>query len=159
MHRRRHSVLPGLGHPNFSKGFILETDASLNGLGTILSQQGKDGKPHVIAYASHSICPPERSMCNSSSAKLELLALKWAVTEKVWDYLLGSWLQGYTDNNLLPTYKIVSKMHHKSDGLVSWHCLILPSSTKQAILTRLQMQQTIAHLTPPAILRVRQIVM
>ena len=40
-------------------------------------------------------------MCNYSSAKLELLALKWAVTEKFWDYLLGSWFQVYTDNNLL----------------------------------------------------------
>ena len=40
-------------------------------------------------------------MCNYSSAKLELLALKWAVTEKFWDYLLGSWFQVYMDNNLL----------------------------------------------------------
>ena len=34
---------PLLGYPNFSREFILETDASLNGLGTILSQEGKDG--------------------------------------------------------------------------------------------------------------------
>ena len=40
-------------------------------------------------------------MHNYSSAKLELLALKWAVTEKFWDYLLGSWFQVYMDNNLL----------------------------------------------------------
>ena len=42
-----------LGHPNFSKEFILETDASLNGLGTILLQQGKGGKICVITYTSH----------------------------------------------------------------------------------------------------------
>ena len=36
-----------------------------------------------------------------SSAKLELLALKWAVTEKFGDYLLGTWFQVYMDNNLL----------------------------------------------------------
>ena len=41
-------------------------------------------------------------MCNYSSAKLELLlALKWAVTEKFQDYLLGSQFQVYTDNNPL----------------------------------------------------------
>ena len=98
-----------LGYPNFTREFILETDASLKGLGTILSQQQKDGSIHVIAYASRSLCPSERSMCNYSAAKLELLALKWAVTEKFRDYLLGSQFQVYTDNNLL-TYIQESKL-------------------------------------------------
>ena len=40
-------------------------------------------------------------MHNYSSAKLELLALKWAVTEKFRDYLLGSKFTVYTDNNPL----------------------------------------------------------
>ena len=75
---------PVLGYPDFSREFILETDASLNGLGTTLSQEGKDGEIHVIPYASHYLCPSERSMPNYSSAKLELLALKWAVMEKSW---------------------------------------------------------------------------
>ena len=71
------STAPVLGYPDFSREFILETDASLNGLGTVLSQQGKDGQICVIAYASRSLCPSKRSMCNYSSAKLELLELKW----------------------------------------------------------------------------------
>ena len=70
------STAPVLGYPDFSREFILEIDASLKELGAILSQQGKDGQIHVIAYASHSLCPSERSMHNYSSAKLELLALK-----------------------------------------------------------------------------------
>ena len=74
------STAPVLGYPDFTREFILETDASLNGLGAILSQQGKDGKIHVISYSSQPLCPYERSMCNYSSAKLELLTLKWAVT-------------------------------------------------------------------------------
>ena len=84
------STAPVLGYPDFSREFILEIDASLNGLGAVLSQQGKDGQICVIAYVSHSLHPSERSMHNYSSAKLELLALKWAVTEKFRDYLLGS---------------------------------------------------------------------
>ena len=36
-------IAPVLGYPDFSREFILETDASLNCLGTVLSQQGKDG--------------------------------------------------------------------------------------------------------------------
>ena len=84
------STAPVLCYPDFSREFILETDASLNGLGTILSQQGKDRQICVIAYASHSLHPSKRSMCSYSSAKLELLVLKWAVTEKFRDYLLDS---------------------------------------------------------------------
>ena len=48
-------------------------------------------------------------MCNYSSVKLELLALKWAVMEKFRDYLLGSQFQVYTDNNLL-AYVMESKL-------------------------------------------------
>ena len=40
-------------------------------------------------------------MCNYSSAKLELPMLKWAVTEKFQDYLLGLQFQVYMDNNPL----------------------------------------------------------
>ena len=75
-------------------------DASLNGLGAILCQQDKDKNIHVIAYASQSLCPSKRSMCTYSSAKLELLALKWVVTDKFWD-LLGLQFHIYTDNNPL----------------------------------------------------------
>ena len=76
------STSPVLGYPDFTREFILETDVLLNGLGTIQSQQDKDRKIHVTAYASQSLCPFEWSMHNCSSAKLELLALKWAITEK-----------------------------------------------------------------------------
>ena len=40
-------------------------------------------------------------MHNYSSAKLKLLALKWDVTKKFRDYLLGSKFTVYTNNNLL----------------------------------------------------------
>ena len=48
-------------------------------------------------------------MCNYSSAKLELLVLKWVVSEKFQNYLLGSQFQVYTDNNPL-TYVLERKL-------------------------------------------------
>ena len=53
--------------------------------------------------------PYERSMRNYSSAKLELLALKWAMCEKFKDYLIGSRFTVLTDNNLL-TYVRMSRL-------------------------------------------------
>ena len=44
-------------------------------------------------------------MWNYRLAKLELLALKWAVTEKFRDYLLGSHFTAYTENNPLAYVK------------------------------------------------------
>ncbi|MCG8625912.1 MAG: DDE-type integrase/transposase/recombinase, partial [Proteobacteria bacterium] len=100
---------PVLAYPNYSRPFILETDASLKGLGAILSQRGDDGTVRVIAYASRSLRPGEKSMRDYSSAKIELLALKWAVCEKFKDYLLGSKFTVYTDNNPL-VYVKMSKL-------------------------------------------------
>ena len=100
---------PVLAYPDYSKAFILETDASLKGLGTVLSQRGDDGAVRVIAYASHSLRPGEKSMRDYSSAKIELLALKWSVCEKFKDYLLGSKFTVYTDNNPL-VYVKTSKL-------------------------------------------------
>ena len=92
---------PILAYPDYNKPFILETDASLKGLGAVLTQEDDDGNFRVISYASHTLKPYERSMCNYSSAKLELLALKWAVCDKFRDYLIGSKFTVLTDNNPL----------------------------------------------------------
>ena len=73
---------PVLGFPDFNREFMLETNASLHGLGAVLSQQDETGKLWVIAFASSSLHPSERSMHNYSSVKCELLVLKWVVTEK-----------------------------------------------------------------------------
>ena len=44
-------------------------------------------------------------MCNYSSAKVELLALKWAVTEKFQAYQLRSEFMAFTNNNPLAYIK------------------------------------------------------
>ncbi|TWW67321.1 Retrovirus-related Pol polyprotein from transposon opus, partial [Takifugu flavidus] len=91
---------PVLAYADFSRPFILETDASHSGLGAVLSQE-TDGCVRPVAYASRGLRPTERNMSNYSSMKLEFLALKWAVTEKFREYLLGHKCIVYTDNNPL----------------------------------------------------------
>ena len=92
---------PVLAYPDYSKPFILETDASLKGLGTVLSQKGDHNEICVIAYASRSLRPSEKSMQDYSSAKIKLMALKWSVCDNFKDYLLGSKFTVFTDNNPL----------------------------------------------------------
>ena len=69
---------PVLVFPDFKKPFLLETDASKEGLGTVLSQKQSDGQYHPVAFGSHSLTPAEK---NYHSSKLEFLTLKWSVTE------------------------------------------------------------------------------
>ncbi|RXN11634.1 Transposon Ty3-I Gag-Pol poly [Labeo rohita] len=96
----RLTTAPVLVYADFSLPFILEVDASYGGLGAVLSQE-QNGRVRPIAYASHSLRPTERNMANYSSMKLEFLALKWAMTEKFREYLLGHKCIVYTDNNPL----------------------------------------------------------
>lgn len=91
---------PILAFADFSLPFCLYTDASNQGLGAVLCQH-QDGKERVIAYASRSLHPSERNESNYSSFKLEFLAVKWAMTEKFKEYLLGAKVTVFTDNNPL----------------------------------------------------------
>lgn len=94
------TTAPVLAYADFSLPFILEVDASHGGLGAVLSQE-QEGRVRPIAYASRGLRPTERNMSNYSSMKLEFLALKWAMTEKFREYLLGNKCVVYTDNNPL----------------------------------------------------------
>uniref|UniRef100_A0A8C2FG16 Gypsy retrotransposon integrase-like protein 1 n=1 Tax=Cyprinus carpio TaxID=7962 RepID=A0A8C2FG16_CYPCA len=98
--KNRLTSAPILAYADFSLPFILEVDASHGGLGAVLSQE-QGGKVRPIAYASRSLRPTERNMSNYSSMKLEFLALKWAMTEKFREYLLGQRCVVFTDNNPL----------------------------------------------------------
>ena len=51
----RCTTAPVLAFADFEKPFRLETDASKDGLGAVLSQRQPDGKFHPVAYASRSL--------------------------------------------------------------------------------------------------------
>ena len=94
---------PVLAFADFEKPFILQTDASSVGLGSVLSQE-HDGQLKPIAYASRGLTASER---NYPAHKLEFLAMKWSICEKFNDYLYGAKFQVLTDNNPL-TYVMKS---------------------------------------------------
>ena len=89
---------PVLKFTDYSKPFVLETDASSDRLGAVLLQEGEDGKLHPIAYGSQSLTKAER---NYHSGKTEFLALKWAVTDHFKEYLIYQPFVVCTDNNPL----------------------------------------------------------
>ena len=86
---------PVLAYPCFSKAFTLETDASIQGLGAVLSQVQEDGKLHPVAYASRALNPSEK---NYSVTELETLAVVWAVTHFHY-YLYGNRVTVLTDHS------------------------------------------------------------
>ncbi|KAL7872249.1 hypothetical protein SRHO_G00072320 [Serrasalmus rhombeus] len=94
---------PVLGFADPKQPYILHTDASLHGLGAALYQE-QDGQLRVVAYASRGLSKCERRY---ATHKLEFLALKWAVTDKFFDYLYGAKFTVMTDNNPL-TYVLTS---------------------------------------------------
>ena len=67
---------PILQYPDFDKEFIVYTDASGTGLGTVLSQKDENGRERVIAYASRSLNKHEQ---NYGITDQEGLAVIWAI--------------------------------------------------------------------------------
>ena len=111
---------PVLAYADYTKPFIVHTDASMEGLGAVLLQT-QEGKDRVIAYASRRLSQSER---NYPVHKLELLALKWAVTDKFHDYLYGNKFTVFTDNNpltyVLTTAKLDAMGHRWVASLSSY---------------------------------------
>ena len=89
---------PVLAFADYTKDFLLDTDASKEGLGAVLSQKQEDGQFHPVAYDSRALTTHEK---NYHSTNLEFLALKWAITEHFREYLLYRPFLVKTDNNPL----------------------------------------------------------
>ena len=64
---------PVLAFTEYTKDFLLETDASKEGLGAVLSQKQEDGWSHLVAYGSWVLTTHEK---NYHSMKLEFSGIK-----------------------------------------------------------------------------------
>ena len=84
---------PVLGYPDPAISYILDTDASLEGIGAVLSQV-QNGKERVVSYYSRVLSTPERNYCVT---RRELLAVVRAV-EHFRPYLYGGQFKVRTDH-------------------------------------------------------------
>ena len=92
---------PILAYPDYSRPFLLDTDASNTGIGGVLSQRDDTGEERVVAYASRSPSKRERNYCVT---RRELLAAVY-FTRQFRLYLLGPRFTLRTDHGSLTCSK------------------------------------------------------
>ena len=98
---------PILTYPDPSRPYILDTDASNEAAGGVLSQE-VDGEERVVAYFSKTFSPPQRNYCVT---RRELLAVVLAVTH-FRPYLYGRKFLLRTDHaSLIWLYKCSDPSH------------------------------------------------
>ncbi|KAJ9180944.1 hypothetical protein P3X46_009128, partial [Hevea brasiliensis] len=110
---------PVLTQPVSGKDFVVYSDASHNGLGCVLMQEGK-----VVAYASRQLRPHEQ---NYPTHDLELVVIIFAL--KIWrHYLYGEKCYIYTDHKslkYLPTQKELNLRQRRwIEFLKDYDCVI-----------------------------------
>lgn len=81
--------------PDFSCKFILQTDASETGLGTLLEQEIEDGRHPLIMFIRKKLSGAE---CNYAVVEKECFAIIWAVQ----NFLEGKEFTVFTDPAPLP---------------------------------------------------------
>ncbi|KAM8953265.1 adhesion G protein-coupled receptor F5-like [Pelodytes ibericus] len=110
---------PVLAAPDQTKRFLVHTDASMFGLGAVLSQVGADGGEHPVAYLSRKLRPREVSY---AAIEKECLAVVWAL-KKLQPYLYGQQFALLTDHNPLVWLKRVSGDNAR---LLRWSLALQP---------------------------------
>ena len=88
---------PILCYPDFEKEFILDTDASFDTIGAVLSQKNEKGEEQVIAYGSKSMSKHEIGYCIT---RKELLAI-FHFTQHFKHYLYGARFKLRTDHKAI----------------------------------------------------------
>uniref|UniRef100_A0AAG5DPC1 RNA-directed DNA polymerase n=1 Tax=Anopheles atroparvus TaxID=41427 RepID=A0AAG5DPC1_ANOAO len=105
---------PILIYPDFSKEFILTTDASDFAIGAVLSQ-GPIGQDRPVAYASRTLNKTEERY---STTEKELLAIIWAV-KHFRPYLYGRKFKLYTDHQPL-TFSLTNA----NNKIIRWRLML-----------------------------------
>lgn len=110
---------PILKVPDFSKPFILQTDASDVGIGAILIQEGEDQIPHPIAFASKKLLDREKRY---STIERECLAIVWGI-QKFQEFLYGSHFVLETDHQPL---QYLNRAQFQNGRLMRWALALQP---------------------------------
>ena len=92
--KERITSAPILSFPDFSRPFVLTTDASATAVGAVLSQVGEDGKSHPVSFYSRALKAPERKW---DACEQELFAILCAV-KHYRAFLMNTHFKVQTDN-------------------------------------------------------------
>ena len=161
---------PILEFPRPDAPFVLDTDASLTGIGAVLSQI-IDGKEYVLGYASRTLSKTERNYCTT---RRELLAVKHFV-QHFRPYLYGreftirtdhaslTWLINFKDPEgqtarwiqSLSEYRFkialrAGKQHGNADGLSRRPCQGADMACRQCeLMERANVEKQVCSITIP----------
>ncbi|KAK4309250.1 hypothetical protein Pmani_007956 [Petrolisthes manimaculis] len=134
---------PVLPYPDPGNRYLLDTDASAEGVGAVLSQV-REGQEHVIAYYSAKFSQPERNYCVTRKELLAVVkslehfhsylygaeftirtdhaALRWLKTLKVPEGQLARWLGRLEQYNYHVEHR-PGRVHINADSLSRRPCL------------------------------------
>ncbi|KAK3878771.1 hypothetical protein Pcinc_016582 [Petrolisthes cinctipes] len=134
---------PVLPYPDPGNRYLLDTDASAEGVGAVLSQVG-EGQEHVVAYYSAKFSQPERNYCITRKELLAVVkslehfhsylygaeftirtdhaALRWLKTLKVPEGQLARWLGRLEQYNYHVEHR-PGHVHINADSLSCRPCL------------------------------------
>lgn len=104
---------PILRYPDFSKKFVVYTDACETGVGAVLGQQDDSGE-WVVSYASRVLTEAERKYHINDK---EILAVHWAVHKVFRPYVYGRKFDLVTDSSAVFWFR---KMKEGSARLMRW---------------------------------------
>ncbi|KAI4891324.1 hypothetical protein NFI96_000961 [Prochilodus magdalenae] len=131
------------GSPDFSKPFVVQTDASGNGLGAVLLQ-GEEDSRRPILYISRKLFPRDK---NYSTVEKEALAVKWALDSLKY-HLMGKIAtltycsERYPDNSVATEHPFTCKLYTailislNNRAWFSWLACISAFNTIQPLLLR-----------------------
>ena len=113
------STYPVLMCPDFTRPFLLQTDASDRGIGAVLSQEDEKGDEHPIAFASRKLLPNEERY---ATVEKECLAIRWG-THIFRTYLLGNAFVIQTDHRAL---EWLDRFKENNGRLTRWSLALQP---------------------------------
>ena len=108
-----------LSTPDFTKPFVLQTDASDRGVGAVLSQSTENGMDQPVAYFSRKLLTREEKY---SVVEKECLAIKLAI-QAFRVYLLGQAFVIETDHRAL---EWLDRMKENNGRLTRWSLFLQP---------------------------------
>ncbi|KAJ1114366.1 hypothetical protein NDU88_002604 [Pleurodeles waltl] len=104
---------PVLLAPDYSKEFVVQTDASEEGIGAVLAQVNEEGHDHPVAFISRRLLPREKKW---SAIEREAFAVVWSL-KKLRPYLFGTHFRVQTDHRPL---RWLMQMRGENPKLLRW---------------------------------------